>query len=156
LNAAESPVVSDLARQVVAQAAPQELPLFRATSEAYFENPGLMIEQRQADDMLGFGPAAAVAFLTPLILRIATDVVEFLFTQVSNAFQAEASEAIAGRVHKLLHGSEGSGGDDTPALTREQLTHVRELALAKARELKLPEDEASLLADSVVGGLATS
>ena len=41
-------------------------------------------------------------------------------------------------------------------LTDEQLEQVRELALDKARLLKLPEAKAELLADSLVGSLATA
>jgi hypothetical protein len=42
-----------------------------------------------------------------------------------------------------------------PELSEEQLGRVRALALEKARLLKLSDAKAELLADSIVGGLAT-
>jgi hypothetical protein len=41
-------------------------------------------------------------------------------------------------------------------LTDEQLEEVRKLAIEKAKQLKLPKDKAELLADSLVGSLATA
>ena len=154
----ENAVTIEVARGLVATAAPQELPLFRATSQAYLADPRSVLEHERPDDMLGFGPAAAAAFVTPVALEVAKTVVGFLFTQVSQAFQGEASEAIAARVRDLFRPHDGSdrGAADPPALTRDQLARVREMALQKARELSLPDGEAMLLADSVVGGLATS
>ena len=43
----------------------------------------------------------------------------------------------------------------TPALSGEELARVRALALEKAEQLRLPPDKAGLLADAIVGGLAT-
>ena len=43
-----------------------------------------------------------------------------------------------------------------PELTDEQLRQVRSLALEKARSLKLSKERATLLADSLVGSLATA
>ena len=43
-----------------------------------------------------------------------------------------------------------------PLLTFEQITQVRKVALERARQLDLPEAQAELLADSLVGSLATT
>jgi hypothetical protein len=43
-----------------------------------------------------------------------------------------------------------------PPLTPQQLAQVREVALKKARQLKLSETNARLLADTIIGGLAVA
>jgi hypothetical protein len=71
MSAAGTPddeLVALLARAAVERAAPEELPLFRATSSAYFEDPGALERQASKDDMLGFGPGAVVVLLTPVAL----------------------------------------------------------------------------------------
>jgi hypothetical protein len=46
--------------------------------------------------------------------------------------------------------------DESAELTDEQLEEVRRLAIQKAKQLKLPKEKAELLADSLVGSLATA
>jgi len=65
---------------------------------------------------------------------------------LASAFSAPAVSAAPG----------AAGGDATPDLTEEQLEQVRALALEKAQQLKLAPDKAELLADSLVGSLATA
>ena len=73
--------------------------------------------------------------------------------------EKESSEAVGGFVHKLFHrgegGDDGEAKDDVPDLSPEQLQEVREIAYDRALELDVPEDRAGLLADAVVGSLAT-
>ena len=38
-DTAQQQLITDIARDVITQTAPHELPLFRASSEAYFKNP---------------------------------------------------------------------------------------------------------------------
>jgi len=67
----QNQLVADLARDMVAEIAPQELPTFRAQSEAYFKDPERALKgQAGKDDMLGFGVGAAVTFLTPVVLAV--------------------------------------------------------------------------------------
>jgi hypothetical protein len=159
----EDQVAVEVARDLVARTAPQELPLFRATSAAYLDDPEKVLRARGGrDEMLGFGVEGAVMLLTPVALEIAKAVVSFLATQVRNAVEKETSDAIARRVHGLFHPSSAPGGTDAagsssaPRLTREQLAQVHDLALEKARALDLPEAEAGLLADAMVGSLAVA
>jgi hypothetical protein len=148
-------LVADVARQLVARTAPQELPLFRAVSDAYFRDPRTVLEPKGGrDDLLGFGVDAAMMLVTPVALEVAKSVVAFLVTQVRDAVEKEGSEAITGFVQRLFH-RDNDDDPRTPPLTREQLDRVRELALEKAHQLKLPDAQASLLADSMVGSLAT-
>src|SRR5262249_36640097 len=131
-------------------------PLFRATSAAYLEDPEKVLRDAPKDELLGFGIEAAVLFLTPVALEIAKTVVTYLVGQIRSAFEKESSEAIATRVHSLFHPSETEGAaaaEPPPHLTQEQLDRVHALALEKARALELPQAQADLLADAMVGSL---
>lgn len=62
----QNQLIADLARDLTAKVAPQELPLFRANSEAYFNDPEKAIKgQASKDDILGFGIGEVAAFVTP-------------------------------------------------------------------------------------------
>jgi hypothetical protein len=156
-------LVVEVARELVARTAPQELPRFRATSAAYLDDPQKVLRAKGGrDEMLGFGVEAAVLFLTPVALEVAKTVVSYLAAEIRGVVEKETSDAIARRVHGLFHRSE-SGPEDDPAvpsamrgLTEEQLARVHDLALEKARALQLPEAQAGLLADAMVGSLAVT
>jgi hypothetical protein len=156
-------VVADAAREIVARAAPQEMPLFRATSEAYFADPEkTLAENKPKDEMLGFGVEAAALLLTPVIIDVVRRVATALVNSAGDAVEKEGSEAVGGFVHRLFQrgkgkdeGEAGEAKDDVPDLSAEQLQEVREIAYSRALELDVPEDRAGLLADAVVGSLAT-
>jgi hypothetical protein len=152
-------LVADVARDLVTEAVPQELPLFSATTEAYFRAMAGSVGRRAGkDEMLGFGIATGVSFLTPYILEIAGEVVQFLAEQIRKSVKEQSASLIAGAVRKLFrkYSQPRETSDVPPPLTREQLTHLRKLVFDRARQLNLPEDKASLLADSMVGSLAAS
>jgi hypothetical protein len=155
-------VVVVVARDLVARTAPQELPLFRATSAAYLDDPDSVLRARTPkDEVLGFGVGEAVVLITPAALEIAKAVVSFLASQVRSAVEAETSDAIKARVHDLFRRDRESAPDagtapGSPALTDEQLRRVHDLALEKARALDVPEPRAALLADAMVGSLVAA
>ena len=63
----------------------------------------------------------------------------FLFHRTDSAGDADAAEAVP-----------------SERLTQDQLARVHDLALEKARALDLPEAQAGLLADAMVGSLAAA
>ena len=166
----EKSLIEALARQAVAEVAPQELPLFRSTSRAYLDDPKrLRGEPASADDMLGFGAelGVAVSVVTPIVLEVARSVVVFVAGQLEGAVKEEAAPRIRELVRRLV----GSAGAPEPAdrpdqeaaaapepsetvLTRSQLVEVREVAIRTAERLKLAPDRAATLADAIVGSLA--
>lgn len=151
-------VVADVARKVLTQAAPQELPLFRATSEAYFADPdGTLARRGGKDEMLGFGVEAAAILIAPVALDVAKRVVTWIAAQVGESVKREGSEKIGEIVHRLFDDDDerGDGADAAEELSQEQLRQVRKIAFERARELDLPDDRAGVLADAVVGALAT-
>jgi hypothetical protein len=151
-------LIEALARSAVERVAPEELPLFNATSEAYFSDPAALARTRSGDDMLGFGVDAALVLVSPVALQVAKDVIGFVVAQLRESARDEGEGAIKRLVARLVHRNEEEEDDDEPVpeLTDEQLEQVRTLALEKARSLRLSDTKATLLADSLVGSLATA
>ena len=150
--------VTEVARDLLAQLAPQEKALFRPISESYFKNPEKTLSDNQAkDEMLGFGAAEAVTLLTPVILAVSGDVVKFLFAEAQKAMQSESSNLINETV-KSWFGKFRQKDDkkSPPPLTAEQMEQVRKVAILKAKQLKLSEKNTKLLADAIVGSLVTA
>lgn len=152
-------LIAELAREQVERVAPQELPLYRATSKAYFENPEKMVEGEQ-DRMLGFGVEIGVAFLTPIVLSVTTEVFKFLADEVTKSVAAEGSGVIHDLVKKMFKRFRptrpSEAAQTPPPLTFEQVAQVRQLAFDKARKLNVSEAQAGLLADSLIGSLVTT
>ena len=152
-----------LARSTVERAAPEEMPIFPAASEAYLAGGGSGAGA-SGDRMLGFGIEAAVMLLTPIAIEVAKDVLGYLKEQVTELATAKGKEGVDALITRLggEDGKAAKGGkkaadeDDAPKLTEEQLEQVRARALEKAKQLKLDDDRAALLADSLVGSLATA
>ena len=89
---------------------------------------------------------------------MAREVFDFVAAHLRKRAQEQGGQAIDGAVARLLHRDKGEG-EETAApteLTDEQLEQVRTIALEKARALRLPQAKAELLADSLVGSLATA
>jgi hypothetical protein len=149
--------VLELARASVERAAPEELPLFGPTSEAYLEDPSRLDRDGGGDRMLGFGAEAAMVLVTPAALSVARDVVTFVVAQVRARLKDEGEGAVQGVLDRIFgrRKPDAPPQPKPPELSDEQLDRVRALALEKARQLKLPEAKAELLADSIVGSLAT-
>src|SRR5574341_276932 len=156
----DNPLIAEVAKYLVSTLAPEELPLFRANSEAYFKNPEkALARQPGKDDLLGFGDGEAIVFVTPIVIAVTSDVVKFVAEEVKKSAQAEGTTLIGDTVKamfKKLHPPDNQNKKTPPPLTAEQLTQVRAIAFKKARQLKLSEDRARILADSMVGSLATS
>ena len=156
----EDQLVADVARDQVERVAPQEAPIFPLLSEAYFQDPDKMLEAQGKDEMLGFGLEAGVVLLTPIVMTVTREVVEFVAAEVMKSVQTQSSGLISDFVKKVFkkfrREAEAKGEMLPPPLTREQIGRVREIALEKARQLQLAPIQAGLLADSLAGSLATT
>jgi hypothetical protein len=154
-------LVVALARAAVERAAPEELELFPVASAAYLEgrDPSRAV---RGDATRAFPVDTAVVLLTPVALTVAKDVLGFLGAQLAKHAAKHGEEAIDWLVERLLgRGDDKSAGKTATQpgavvkLTDEQLDQVRKLAIKKARQLELPAGKAKLLADALVGSLAT-
>lgn len=155
----ENQLIAELARDLISQTAPQELPLFRANSEAFFTNPEkLFAGQKGRDEVLGFGVGDAVVMLTPAVLAITSEIVKFLNEEFKKSAKEEGTVLVGETVKKMFKKFRPEEKkENSPApLTPEQLNQVRELALKKARHLKLSDARCKLLADALVGSLAVA
>jgi len=157
-DSSDDALVEELARGLVQEIAPQELPLFRATSEAFFRDPEAALKpQKPKDDMLGFGLGTAASFLTPIVLAVSSEVVTLLIDIVKDSLRQKGSEALQSALRALFKKDRATGDKQAgPALSADQLAQVHARAMEKARQLKLPDDQAKLLADSLVGSLAVA
>ena len=153
-----------LARSAVERAAPEELVIFPAASEAFLEGDDPS-KRTRGDPMLGFGVESAVVLLTPVALTVAKDVLGFLREQLKKQADEHGDDAFDWLVRKIFRRGDDKDAkkNEAPAvaaepaeLTDEQLDEVRRFAIEKAKQLKLPKDKAELLADSLVGSLATA
>jgi hypothetical protein len=108
--------------------------------------------------MLGFGVDAAMVLLTPAALTVAKEVFGFISAQVRARLKDEGEGAVQGTLDRIFGRRTPAAAEEPkpPELSDEQLERVRELALQKAKQLKLAPDKAELLADSLVGSLATA
>ena len=108
-TASEDMLVAGLARTAVEQAAPEELPLFRPTSEAFFEDPAALERRDGRDELLAFGVDAAVVLVTPVALSVARDVVRFVADQVRSRLATEGEGAIQRTLDRIFE--RGDAGD---------------------------------------------
>lgn len=159
-NSALDDLVIEISRDLVAQLAPEELPLFRVTSQAFLQNPKRVLAgQGAGDDMLGFGLGDAVALLTPAALAVASSVLTFLVAEMTKAASTEGKSLVQDTVHQLfkkIRSPTKSNGKQLPPLTTEQLVQVRAIALKHAHQMKLSDPRAKVLADAIVGSLVTT
>jgi hypothetical protein len=155
-TAEEHELVGALAEMVLEQAAPEELALFPELTDEYFRDPDAAVHVRHRDEAVGFG--LELAMLTPYVLAVVTPVVRMLASLVEESVHDELKPTVAQLVHRLFRRVDPttSEGTEPPELTADQLRRIRTTAYERGRQLGLDEPRADLLADSVVGRLATA
>lgn len=157
-HVASNELVIEISRDLITQLAPEELPLFRATSQAFQQDAKCVLASQDGrEEMLGFGLGDAVALLTPAVLAVVSGVVTFLLAEVAKATNAASASLIQETVRRLFKSTRSPAQTSTTplsTLTTEQLAQVRSIALKQARQMKLSETRAKVLADAIVGKLA--
>jgi len=160
-------LVVELSRDVVRRIAPEEIPIFQATSRAYFEDPDRVIEGTDdKQEMVSFGIPEVVNLLTPTVLGVVTEVIKVIAVDSTKTTSTTVIVAWFRRLLRRIFGtgastSNGAGAEGSeaartklpPRLPPERLDQVRQVAFDKARQLQLDEARANLLADSIIGGL---
>lgn len=146
--------VEALARQVVSQVSPAELPLFSATAARYRTDPaGTVNPKRSGDAALGFGAEAAVVLVTPFVLDLLTRTLR----RIGEKLGESAADGIAGRITRWFarKPEEASREPEPEPLTPEQLALIAETTRAEAAGLALAPEDSERLADAIVATLAT-
>lgn len=159
------------ARRVVESLAPEELPAFAATSEAFLRDPDRVLAgRRRGDEALGSGIDAVVALLSPAALAVAAAVYDQLVGRAGDAVVRGGDRVLSRlrdrfRRRTELESDDGSASEEstaepvaaesltTGALTDEQRERVRGVAEARARALGLAEDRVQLLVGAIVDSL---
>jgi hypothetical protein len=150
MTSVQDQLIDEIARDVVSQIAPDELPIFQVVSKAYFKNPEKAIKNFKAsDDLLGFGLGSEIVALTPVILVASSEVIKFLW----ELFKDVGKDLIAEKIEGMLNGTPPS---NVPALKSEHLPQIREIVLQTTKRCDIPEKTATLIADAVVGQFAVS
>ncbi len=155
----ERDLVTQLATVVLEQTAPEELAVIDETADDYFRDPHAVLHPQRRDEPVGFGLEASL--LAPIVLSVASYVVQFVVATVRDAAKDEARPVIVSLVRRLFRKGQPDqeSPDDAAAaaklqpLTEEQARAVRRIAFERAQALGVPENTAAVLADAVVGGV---
>jgi hypothetical protein len=138
---------AEFARVVVAQLSPEELPLFGAKSRAFFADPKRARATRGGgDEVLGFGLSEAAGLLTPAVLAAACHLASYLTEEVGKAFAKAGVDFVVNEVKRLFRRE-----PTAVRLDDAQIAQIREIAVNTARQFKLSNPRAALLADALVG-----
>jgi hypothetical protein len=145
-------LLRDVARDVVEQAAPHELPIYQAASAAFFADPKNALQRSRAkDSVLGFGFDPLTAMLTPAILSVLWGVFAFLVGITQKAIAAGLEREISDILKSMFA---KFGSPERSLLTGKQVEALREQILRDAEELKIPGGKARALAETVIAQLA--
>lgn len=130
-------LVREVARDIVAGLAPDELPLFPAISESYLKDPeGAAKEAKPKDEVLAFGADPYVVMISSVALRI--------------VWELTAQEPVRRLIKRWRPGRQ-TATDDQGAFTKSQLDEIRKSAYQKAKAQGVSHATATTLADSLVG-----
>ncbi|PZS17332.1 MAG: hypothetical protein DLM60_13915 [Pseudonocardiales bacterium] len=147
--------MASLARQVVHYAAPDELPFFKATCDAFFAAPKLA-RRGHRDEPLGFGLETAFTVISTLALTVTVDVFKQLTEEhIRRMIDKTAPTFRLAALSKLFHRPPEQSADPLPHLHQDQITKIRELAYRRARQLQASEEQATLIADGIAKALAS-
>jgi len=137
----QNEMVGDIARDVVTQLAPQELPIFRAVSEAYFANPDHALKNLKSEDgVLGFGLDPTAFLFTPVVLHVLAEILQFLVPIAKKAVQDRLGLEIA-EISKRMF--KRFGRSTVPVLTKEDIKLLYGKVLLAAKNLKLSDERAA-------------
>jgi hypothetical protein len=155
-------LVAEVASALVVDAEPTEAGLVAPATKAYFAR-GKPKPKKSQDDVLGFGVAEVAVALTPIAIAVSDGIVQFLWDETVKAMRGEAAPKIHAAVRALFNRSPPVEPKQAPAkesvtpiqLNQSILAEVHRRALSTAQDLGLKPDKARLLADAMVGRLAT-
>lgn len=151
---ADAALVTEVARDVLSQIAPDELPIFPAASRAYVADPAAALRGLRAkDEVLGFGMDALAAGATPVVLIVVTELFQFLTGVAAKAVADGLSKEISEVVQAMFKRFRPSSPSTPSVLTREHITAVHNNVLLAAQRLHLPKDKATALANAVTARL---
>ena len=145
-------LVVDLSQDLVVELAPQEMPVFRACSRIYLEDPKAALRTRDGkDEKLGFGADSELALYTPVILLAMQQVVLFIGGIIASAMAKQGKDMAYEAIKKYFKKDNPTG--EGQGLTTAEARRIHEIVMQEARSGGLSETRSKQLADSVVSGL---
>jgi hypothetical protein len=156
-NSANTTLVAEVARDVLAEIAPQEMPIFAAASRAYFTDPAAALKQsRSKDNVLGFGTDALAVLFTPAVLLVLSETLEYLTRVAAKATADGLAKEIPEAIKAMFKRFHSSPADTPSGLTKEHIAMIHGNILATAKNLRLPAEKARSLANAVTAQLVLS
>ncbi|MEO8697583.1 MAG: hypothetical protein ABI658_29045 [Acidimicrobiales bacterium] len=139
----------DLARALVSELAPDELPIFEATAPSYDDEH--MDSVQFADGQIGFG--ADVVTLSVIAIPVARFVGKLVEAMVVGALTEGAKVSLRDSLKKRMTKDKSPAVDALPA---EVVQRARAAAFDQAAALGLEPGRAQLLADAIAGCLTVT
>ncbi|MFB6710103.1 hypothetical protein ACFCW6_36045 [Streptomyces sp. NPDC056333] len=144
------PLVRDLVRSVVADLAPDELPLVEGLCRFDDATVVRRLSRRGGRHKpLGFGFAEVAALVTPVVWLVLDGVAQ----RTAESTATRISEGVTAMMRRLVPRRRPVPAAGVPPLTREQLAAVRALVLAASEQRGLETAQAEAIADAVVARL---
>lgn len=143
--------VTRLAREAVRRAAPDELPQFAVTAEAFLASPDRVRRAAGRDEPLGLGLESVAVLTTTAALSVTVEVLKHLAQHYSDRLMTR----IGRRLSALLgRRSSSRKAVALPTLDKQQLSRLHALAVSKAMARQVPAEQATLIADGIIAGLS--
>jgi len=153
-DSASATFVGDIARDVLSEIAPQEIPIFAATSRAYFANPEAALQHlRSKDNVLGFGTDVAGLLFTPAVLLVLSETFQYLLRVATSATADGLAKEIPELIKAMFKKFQSSQPDTPSVLTREHIASIHGNILVSAKTLRIPAEKARSLANAVTAQL---
>lgn len=140
----------ELGRDIVRQVAPLEEPLYPLLSGAYVDDPDRALSGRDAVGPLAFGLPEVYVLLTPVVLAAIDAAVQYVGAQAA-ARGAKATRDALRRLFRRPAPSAAEPAEAALTLTRQQWIEVHAIVHRVAVKAGVPDTQADLIADAVVG-----
>ncbi|MGV9817290.1 hypothetical protein [Nocardia xishanensis] len=147
------PVVSDLARDVVGELVPPELPVFDAVSGAYFKSSTATRKGKSKAGPTGFGLAETATMLTPAVLFAATTLLNALIDSLAERTSNAFVRRLSGVFRRRRPHSREEINRAFRALTPAQESALREIAITSAQEAHADPAMSERIADLLIANL---
>ena len=148
-------LVQEVARGVVAQVAPEEMPMFTALTRAYFADPERALSgDHSGDGYLGFGVDEAVTVVTPAVLDAVGVMVGCIVLQM---MQRVAPNLVPKTLRRTLgiagppEGDTGTDESDEPvSFTAAQIAEIQRAMEQSLRKGNIPPAQAESIINAAL------
>ncbi|MEU6587645.1 hypothetical protein ABZ923_00110 [Streptomyces sp. NPDC046881] len=156
-------MITEIARDVIKELAPEEVPMFSAVSQAYFADPRrAMSGKGSRRSPLGFGSEAVELVLTPVVLAATAKAVECLAEIHLQHVTREGTVSALRRIFRFGQRSQGATAPDDAAesassgtaaieLRQEDIEPLRHVVETTLHDCGVAPESSRLIADAIIG-----